>query len=323
MYFKKEVLLNKRYLSILFILLTYFIFVGCSTNEVEYSYTQYKFPLQKEDIQEVLKQNNLSRTLNTSNSKSKGHTHHLLVNNQNKLICSIDSHTDNYGRYLKIAGFPQKVEETELIYESEWQDVFKFTCILYGNPNQYQTIYNEFTNYIRSRKNNEIKYWRTRIDDEHVVIYFSPIEDDTEKYYLNSITIMNNNSFEALLKSREKIWKDILTRLEIESMGKLNISEIISMSDDDTDFIKGVMVEGHLKNIKKLKKSELYKVIPKSEFISYNETFLTAELVDDTGSIPVVLRSTSLNKEELGEVRKHYMYYFSSNNACIINFSVR
>ncbi|SHJ47590.1 hypothetical protein SAMN02745912_00035 [Paramaledivibacter caminithermalis DSM 15212] len=41
MYFKKGALLDKQYLSILFILLTYFIFVACDVNEVEYSYTQY------------------------------------------------------------------------------------------------------------------------------------------------------------------------------------------------------------------------------------------------------------------------------------------
>ena len=106
MYFKNDNLF-KLYLSILVILLICFVFIACDVNEeAEYNYTQYEFPHQQEDIEEVLKQNNLLWTLSMSKSKSDGHTYYLLANKQDIDICSIDSSNDNQGIYLKLRGFP-------------------------------------------------------------------------------------------------------------------------------------------------------------------------------------------------------------------------
>lgn len=317
MYLKNNNLF-KLYLSILVILLLCFVFIACDSNkEAEYNFTQYEFPHQQEDIEEVLKQNNLLWTLSMSKSKSDGHTYYLLANKQDIDVCSIESSNDNQGKYLELRGFPP-VGKVVSIYEKEWQDVFKLVFTLYGKPQHSQTIYNEFENYIRNKEDSEIRYWRKRIDENtHITINFF-LRDSTEKYSLHNIILMDNNSFEALLNSREKIWTNILNKNQIESIGSLSISELTSLKIRDVDSIKGVIVKGYLEDIHELKDN---KIIPKNKLLSYNETFLSALLVDDTGSIPVILRSTSLNKEELGEVRKHYI--FNINNINIINFSVR
>lgn len=119
------------------------------------------------------------------------------------------------------------------------------------------------------------------------------------------------------------MWNDLLNRYNIESIGSLNLSEISSKSYGNTNLIKVVMIKGYLKDIRKAKANEVNKLISKSELISYNETFLTVELVDDIGSTPVILQSTSLNEEDLKDIRKHYIYCFSENNIYIINFSVQ
>lgn len=314
---------NKNYLILVITLIICFTFVSCGSKEVEYSNIQFKFPLQQKDVETVLKQCSLSWNVDKANIVSKYHMHYKLVDEQKALVGSINSSADNLGRYLKLSGFPKykDIKDMKSIYKSEWKGVFKLACILYGNANKYEEIYNRFTKSHKSR--NKILYWGTRIDDAHIGIYLYPNKDSKEEYVLKNITIMDNNYFESLVKSSEARWSERLSILGINQVNKLSVSEVMSMENNDGDCIKGIMVKGRIKNIKRLKLSEIDKVIPESKFVSHNEIFFTADLIDDTGTIPVILRSTTLNEEELGQIRKHYIYYYSENKTSIINFSVK
>lgn len=311
MYFRK--IKNKYILLPLGLFFLCFILSSCDNSNIKSTYIQYKFPLQNEDVENVLKQNNLLWILDKSKSKfNEKYTYHLLVDSQNKPICGINSNNNNEGKYLEIKGFPPR-KDIKSIYKEEWQNIFKFAFELYGDPSQSQDIYNNFIDYINNKNNNEVMYWRTRVDDMHITISYFLKED---VYSLKNIIIMDNNNFEILLKSRENTWSEFLNNYEIKSGGILKVSEILT--EENTNTIEGVIIKGHLKNIQQLTNK---KIIPQYKLISYHETFLTAELVDNTGSIPVILRSTSLNKDELEEERKHYI--FNINGTYIVNFSVR
>lgn len=307
MYCKKT---NNKYILLLLGLFFSCVILSSCNNNIKSTSTQYKFPLQNEDIENALKQNNLLWILDKSKFNER-YTYHLLVDNKNKPICGIHSNNNNEGKYLEIKGFPPR-KGIKSIYKEEWQNIFKFAFELYGAPSQSQDIYNNFIDYINKKNNNEVMYWRTRVDDMHITISYFLKED---VYSIKNIIIMDNNNFEKLLLSRENTWSKFLNIHEIKSGGILKVSEI--STKENTNTIEGVIIKGHLKNIQKLINK---KIIPQYKLISYHETFLTADLVDDTGSIPVILRSTSLNKDELGEERTHYI--FNINGTYIVNFSV-
>ncbi|SET14856.1 hypothetical protein SAMN05660297_01496 [Natronincola peptidivorans] len=86
---------------------------------------------------------------------------------------------------------------------------------------------------------------------------------------------------------------------------------------------KRVRLKLFTENIRKLNDDELPSTTdPGSNALPYIEDYLSAELVDDTGSIQVIIPNLSLNKEELNQLRNHYGYYFSKENVCIIDLSI-
>ncbi|SET77169.1 hypothetical protein SAMN05660297_03453 [Natronincola peptidivorans] len=312
------------YLMILVFLLT-ILTTACDSEE-----TKYAFPLERKVVEKVLAQEGITWDIEENpQSFNDGHMLYVLKNRDDKIICNISSFSEDTGRYLAVNFYsPSNLSKESLrarINEDEWEDMFKLACVLYGNDEDYKKAYQEFLQYSSNRRSSEYGQarWYKRIDEVHFEVILTPLEEDMEDFTLLSIQIMNNDAYEEFWRSRVNQWLNTIKREEIEIHDDITVSDIISMKEEDSDFIRGIIIKGHLENIRKLNNDELPSTTDLSaNTLPYIEDYLSAELVDDTGSIQVIIPNLSLNKEELNQLRNHYGYYFSEENVCVIDLSI-
>lgn len=300
------------------------LITACSPEEVKYA-----FPLDSEVIEKVLAQEESSWFIEKSQSFQEGHTIYTLKNENDKIISTISSYSKDEMRHLGLNFFSiSKLGKDPLkatINENEWEDMFKLACTLYGNSNDYKKVYREFVKYSNNRRDKEYgrAVWSKRIDNAHFKVTLNPLEEGTEDFTLIGIQIMNTDAYEDYSLNIVNMWKNAMKREKVEILENITVSDIVSMNEEDVDSTKGIIVKGHLENIRKLKDDELPSTIfPNSKAVPYKEDYLSANLVDETGSIQVVLPASSLNEEELGQVRTHHGYYFGKDNIYVIALSV-
>lgn len=300
------------------------LITACSSEEI-----QYVFPLEREVIEKVLVQEELSWEIRDSRSFREGHVNYLLKNKNNKIICGINSYSKDDMRFLGLNFFtPSNIPVESLmvqINENEWDNMVKLACILYGNSKDYKKVYREFVKYSNNRRSSEYggALWSKRIDDIHFRVSINALEKGTEDFTLKGIQIMNSEAYEEYSRSRVNMWRYRMDRSGIEILENITVSNIISMNEEDSDLVKGIVIKGHLENIRKLNDDELpSETISDSKDLPYKEDYLSAKLVDDTGSIQVFLLASSLSREELGQDRNHHAFYFSKGNICVIDLSV-
>lgn len=311
------------YFLIILLLLTGLV-TACTSEEI-----QYAFPLEKQVVEEVLAKEELGWYIEESQSFQEGHTLYMLKNENDKLISNISSYSKEGMRHLGLNFFsPSKLDKNPLtvtINENQWEDMFKLACTFYGNSNEYKKVYREFVKYSNNRRSSEYgsTQWYKRIDDAHFRVSLNPLDEGTEGFTLTGIHIMNSDAYEDYSLSLVNMWRNVMDREGIAILENITVSNIISMNEEDSDFVRGVIIKGHLEDIRKLKSDELPSTIfPNSKAVPYKEDYLSAKLVDNTGSVQVILRTSSLNKDELRQTRKHYGYYFGKDNVCVINLSV-
>lgn len=300
------------------------LITACSPEEVKYA-----FPLDSEVVEKVLAQEESSWFIEKSQSFQEGHTLYTLKNENDKIISTISSYSKDEMRHLGLNFFSiSKLDKDPLkatINENEWEDMFKLACTLYGNSNDYKKVYREFVKYSNNRRDKEYgrAVWSKRIDNAHFKVTLNPLEEGTEDFTLTGIDIMNTDAYEDYSLNLVNMWKNAMKREKVEILENITVSDIVSMNEEDVDSTKGIIVKGHLENIRKLKDDELPSTIfPNSKAVPYKEDYLSANLVDETGSIQVVLPASSLNEEELGQVRTHHGYYFGKDNIYVIALSV-
>lgn len=303
------------------------LITACSPEEVKYA-----FPLDSEVIEKVLAQEESSWFIEKSQSFQEGHTLYTLKNENDKIISTISSYSKDEMRHLGLNFFSiSKLDKDPLkatINENEWEDMFKLACTLYGNSNDYKKVYREFVKYSNNRRDKEYgrAVWSKRIDNAHFKVTLNPLdplEYGSKDFILRGIDIMNSDAYEGYSLSLVNNWKYSMDREEIEILENTTVSDIISMNEEDNDLVRGIIIKGHLENISKFNDNELPSTIfPNSKAVPYKEDYLSAKLVDETGSIQVVLRASSLNEEELGQVRTHHGYYFGKDNIYVIALSV-
>lgn len=314
---------NNVYLLIIIILLTLLI-TACGAEEIQYS-----FPLDREVVEEVLAKEDSSWFIEKTQSFQEGHTLYTLKNENDKLISTISSYSKDGMRHLGLTFFSiSKVTAnslSETIKENEWEDVFKLACTLYGNSKDYKKVYREFVEYSNNRRSSEYgrALWHKRIDDAHFSVALNPLEEGAEEFVLTRIQIMNSAAHEDYSSNVVNMWKSVMDREEIEIIESITVADIISMNEESSGLTKALIIKGHLENIRELKDDELPSTIfPNSKAVPYKEDYLSAELVDETGNVKVIISASSLNKKELGQTRIHHAYYFGKDNECIIALSV-
>lgn len=295
------------------------LITACSSEEI-----QYAFPLDREVVEEVVEKEELGWHIKESQSFTEGHINYLLKNENDKLVCIISSYSKDNMRSLGVNFFPSS-KLAEKPYENKWDDIFKLACTLYGNSKDYKKAYQEFVKYSTDRRSSKYgsALWSKRIDKVHFEASLDPLEEDPEHFTLTGIQIMNNEAYEEYSRSRVNAWRYRIERAGIEILENTTVSDIISMNEEDSDLVRGIIIKGHLENIRKVNDDKLPSItIPNSKDLPYKKDYLSAKLVDDTGSIQVILRTSSLNEEELGQIREHHAYYFSKDNICIIYLNV-
>lgn len=309
---------NKMFLMLVFIILN-----GCVSEEV-----QNTFPLYSEDIEDVLSNEKILWTIKKSDSFREGHKLYQLENENHKLISVVSSYGVNSIRSLNLTFFVKdpmiNKSIKEPIHEEDWIDMFKLAGALYGNSKDYKKIYRKLNKYLVQR--NSKKYgraiWSERIDDMHIKVNLVPSVDNHDKYNLIGIDIMNTEAYEEYLKSLENSWKIYIKQnLKAEIIQAIKISDI-SLLNESEDKFKGLVIKGHLENFKVVKYEELPSKILNIKVLPYVKDYISADLIDKTGSKRVIVKLSSLKREELSLVRKHYITYYNDEDICVIDYSV-
>ena len=105
------------------------------------------------------------------------------------------------------------------------------------------------------------------------------------------------------------------------------VSNIKSLSNPDKDeefYGKHFIIQGKLENIEEIKNvPESLKNIKSNYLKSNRDKYLSAKLVDDTGSVDIFVQSTSLNVEELSKKRNHnvVLLYYENTPILVVRFS--
>lgn len=297
---------------------------GCAVEEV-----QYDFPLSSEDIEEVLLSEDLKWKITESDSFGEGHKVYRLEKDNDKIISFISSYGNKNMKSLQLSFFPKNPmvskSISEPITEDEWADMIKLAGRLYGNSRLYKNTHEELIRYTSKRSSNEYgdTSFTKRIDDIHLRIVLRASKETNNKYDLAAIFLMNDVAYESTLADSANYRKRRWLREETEVLENHKIFEILQMNDEGSNKEKGLIIQGHLEKIKKAKKEEM----PKSNILNlltplYEEDYLSAILVDESGSLEIIMPSNSLNKEELSQVRNHYITYIPDENIFVIHFSV-
>jgi len=289
---------------------------------------QYDFPLSSEDIEEVLLSEDLKWKITESDSFGEGHKVYRLENENNKIICFITSYGNNNMKSLQLSFFPKdpKVSKSisEPISEDEWVNMLKLTGKLYGDSKIHKKTYNELVKYTSERSSNKYGHasFTKRVDDIHLRIGLRASKETNNKYDLAAIFLMNDIANEANLVDLANYRKQTWLREDVEVLENHKISEISQIANSSNNKVKGLIIEGHLEKIKKAKQKDMPSLSTSNSLPPlYEQDFFRATLVDESGRLEVLVYSNSLNKEELSQVRNHYITYIPSENIFIINFS--
>lgn len=316
-----------RYKSILLALVLFLLLTACS-NEEKY---EYEFPVSRIDMEKVLEEQKLNWSIKEISVSEEAQKNIITLTNNDNIIFALGFKVDEGRKVLNITWLlpkeftPDKINE---FYNKELPELFDLVGIFYGNKKEMDKGLSEFLNYYLDNESNyeDGVYWTKRIGEHHLkgeIKTYGPYNDDLNR--LGLLLVMPDESYENYLRVRNESWKEIdETNLEIE-MKESTVSEMseIKYPDDEEMAAKIYIVRGHLENIKEIK------TVPES-LINIHATFtvpnkdkyLSAKLVDDTGSISVFVQTTSLSKNELKMEREHQVimtYYENSPVLIVIN----
>lgn len=314
--------IKAHYIGLLCILIL-FLITGCSSKEIEYD-----FPLTREDVEELISEKQLSWRIEDEQSFYEGQMVYSLRNDDD-VFMSIDSRNVEGARWFSMQfHIPQNSpptyvsEQLQQFNEEEWLKLFEIAGTFYGNSRDTKRVYHDLLDYLSNRSS--VKYgstsWTKRIDDTHFRVRLSPFKGDLNYYQMDSICIMNNDAFEKYMYSSFEGTNKFFESQKIEVFENITVSDIIALNPENEDTNLCLTVQGRLENIRE-EIPENFKTLPNTDIPPFKNDFVTATLIDDTGSIRVLLRTTSLNSEELAQDRNHLIYYNTKDKFCVIYIS--
>lgn len=310
--------LKIKYIGLLCVLI-FALAVGCSKEEIVYD-----FPLERDVVEKVISEQQLTWRIETEQSFYEDHSVFSLKDDDN-VFYSIDSYGGEMVRYLGLqCHFPQNYtsEQIHQFNEEEWFHLFEIACTFYGNSKDVKKVYDEFLTYVNDRNSIEYEhgYFTKRINDTHFRVKLSPFTNNGKYYKLRTLGIMNTKSYEKNSSASAEGWTKSVKIQGIKVLDDISVSDITKISTEDE--VLRLIVQGHLEDIRELKDiPETLKVITTHYAQPHIDDYFTAKLVDDTGSMDVFVRTTSLNSKELGQDRKHHIDYFSKDKLCVIILS--
>ena len=180
----------------------------------------------------------------------------------------------------------------------EWPAFWLLAGKLFNAPDKVSSMGAECMSYFANLNENEPGYleWRGRQEDIHCSVSFMwhPM---LEIYVLESIVLSNPQSYELVIKEAARFRsQEVTTVLELKSIG-ISLDELYS---------EPLLVKGRMEQLD-LTEGDFEINTSKTPLPNNTNLYLSAMLVDETGSIPVYLTPTSLNESELSEELWHYV----------------
>jgi len=307
----------RKLFVLLFIVLAMFV-TACSNN-VE----QYEFPISRLDIEKELGEQGLKWSIKKISAVNEKRNLITLTNDDNTIF-SIGTMFDENGKIINMTWFfPNNITEEKFnsFYNNELPELFKLVGIFYGNKKEVDKGLNELLNYYHDEPNYENGiYWTRRIGSNHFKAKITPFKPiNNNEYRVGTLSVLNGKSYEnnmrIILKARKEINSIEINECTVSKITKFEHPE------DNEIAMNYFLVKGSLKDIKKTKEvPESLKNSNRSFIMPNRDKYLSAKLVDDTGSIDVFLQSTSLNNNELKVEREHYaiMFYYENSPVLII-----
>lgn len=310
--------------SILILVFAMTLLSGCAT-EVVYN----EFPLEKSFIENYLVERNLDWKITEEKSFGEGHVVYRFENNNDKLISFISSFEHIGMRSLNLSFFPKDPNVhksiSEPVNEEQWNNLLNLACDLYGNSPSHEKIYKKLIDYVDSRDSKIYANtsFELRLKDEHIRIDLRASNDVKGRYDLAGIFIRNTKSFEQTILDLGQYKKRTWTRLGVDIIEDKGIEEIKKLCSEGNE-TKGLIIQGHLEKIKNASKEDLptkSDELTKIKTNLFEGDFLTATLVNESGSIKVLMPSYSLTKKELSVVRNHYITYLPLDDRYTLHYS--
>jgi len=306
--------------SMLILLIT-----ACSSSE-----QQYQFPISKEDMEDVLSEQDLDWFIKDFNVVDDSRNIITLTNDDN-ITFGIDSQVRDNKNVLNMTCFlPGKLTSDKYneFYHNELPEIFELVGIFYGNKRETDKALNELLDYYLNNEKNYANgvYWSKRVGDDHLIVKIKPMLD-YNKNQIVTLLIMPDESYESYLKSLNEVWKKAAEsdNIKIFNSTVAEMKETVPPVKDIDIYSKHFVISGHLEDIKEIKAvPESLKNI-NSKFIMPNkDKYLSAKLVDNTDSINVFLLMTSLNSDELSIERNHnvVMFFYNNEPLYVVRFSV-
>lgn len=303
------------------------IAVVSGTNPV--SYKQYDFPLTSEDVESVLAEQGID--MYVKNFTVVDDTRNLIELADDKGISfGINSGISDGYKVLSMTWFtPSKLTDDELkdFFSNELSKQFELAGTFYGNKKGLDKELRSLLNYYLKEDNyKKGSFWSKRTGNDHL-----RVSRNTGIMPSINMLIMPDEMYEDYLISTNEIWK---TTAETDGVQIYNstVAEMaeaakqdLPTGDDLNFFSKHFFIKGHLKNIKENKAVPEQLINPLSKYLVPNrDKYLSATLVDDTGSVDVFVQMTSLNKDELSAEREHAVtaVYNNGEPVYVVRYSI-
>lgn len=306
------------------------ICIALGTNSV--SIEPYQFPVKTEDIENVLAENETDFNITDHNVVDNSRNIFTLKNSKN-ITLGIDTQVkDNY-KILNMTWFlPSGLTSDEVndFFHSELSSQFKLSGIFYGNKKQLDKALDEMISYYLDEENyDKGLYWNKRVWNDHLKVKIQTMVNDN-KNQIVTLMIMPHELYESYLITLSDAWKKTAETNGINvlyctsaQLKEAAIKDIQTGNDTDT-FSKHFVIYGSLEDIKENNNiPEPLKGINSNYLIPNKDKYLSAKLVDSTGSVDVFLEMTSLNKDELSLKRNHNVVMLYNNNhpVYVVRFS--
>jgi hypothetical protein len=316
--------LNKKTYWILFVVFVSLICIILFIFKSQKSVREYQFPLQTEDIENVLAEQNIDWYITDKGVVDESRIIYTLKNDEN-ITMGIDAWIKDNHKVFSMSWFlPSNLttDQVKDFFSNELSKHLKLSGIFYGNKRGLEKALNEVLSYYLDENNYENGvYWNERVGNDHLKIQIS---SGNNQNHVISLLIIPDEEYENYLKTSDNAWKEAASSENIEiiesTVAEINetAKEYAAPVNNMEFFSKHVIVHGRVEEIKENKKVPEQLINIKSNYLKPNkDKYMNAKLVDDTGSIDVFVEVTSLNNKELSITRNHNVVMIYNNNELI------
>lgn len=301
-------------------------FTACS-KEKQY---EYEFLVGREDMERVLKEQKLNWFVKEVGEFEEAQKNIITLTNDDNIDIAVGFKSDEGRKVLDIVWLLPRGITTEKyneFYHNELPELLELVGIFYGNKREIDKGLDEFLDYylnVESNYENGV-FWTKRMNENHleIKVHQYAFGENDDKNRVGTLLVIPHESYEISLRLSNENLKSIKDYDSSMVFNKCTISELLNYEhpDEKEPITKYFIATGYLDDIKEIK------TIPDSlrnsnnRFVIPNkDKYLSAKLIDNTGSMDVFVEPTSLNTNELKMEREHnvIMFYYENNSVFIV-----